>query len=82
MRPYAHPASVKIFPSDQQGSKDTGFFGEQSQRERGDKAFGTKRKTLKRAILLLLLTTTTTNRSLSWRNRTFSCLARLGAGKR
>ena len=35
MRPYAHPASVKIFPSDQQGSKDTGFFGEQSQRERG-----------------------------------------------
>ena len=34
MRPYAHPASVKIFPSDQQGSKDTGFFGEQSQRER------------------------------------------------
>jgi len=35
MRPYAHPASVKIFPSDQQGSKDTVFFGEQSQRERG-----------------------------------------------
>ena len=34
MRPYAHPASVKNFPSDQQGSKDTGFFGEQSQRER------------------------------------------------
>ena len=38
MRPYAHPASVKIFPSDQQGSKDTGFFGEQSQRERVGKS--------------------------------------------
>jgi ATP-dependent Clp protease ATP-binding subunit ClpX len=33
MRPYAHPASVKIFPSDQQGSKDTGFFGEQQRRQ-------------------------------------------------
>ena len=33
MRPYAHPASVKIFPSDQQGSKDTGFFGEQQRQQ-------------------------------------------------
>jgi ATP-dependent Clp protease ATP-binding subunit ClpX len=33
MRPYAHPASVKIFPSDQQGSKDTGFFGEQQRKQ-------------------------------------------------
>jgi ATP-dependent Clp protease ATP-binding subunit ClpX len=33
MRPYAHPASVKIFPSDQQGSTDTGFFGEQQRQQ-------------------------------------------------
>ena len=33
MRPYARPVAEKIFPSDQQGSEDVGFFGEQRRRD-------------------------------------------------